>query len=187
MIPANAPVPLRAIRTTIVQAAGGIAGSLTIMVLCAAPARAQSVQEHGADDPFARRAWTLDLGGHAAFETWNYNTSREEMTGLRAGLTYGLGKGIVLVAGAPLYHVWQRGVDGLLFGVTGGIRGRVYRRGRVSVFLEAEVGVSESDTYVPPRGTRFNYLALGSAGATVRVRRRVHVLAGLKWIHVSNN
>ena len=187
MIPANAPVPLRAIRTTIVQAARGIAGTLTIVVFCAAPVRAQSVPEREADDPFARRAWHLDLGGHAAFETWNYNTSREEMTGLRAGLTYGLGNGIVLVAGAPLYHVAQRGVNGYLFGVTAGIRGRVYRRGRVSVFLEAEVGVSESDTYVPPRGTRFNYLALGSAGATVRLRRGMHLLAGLKWIHVSNN
>lgn len=187
MIPANAPVPLRDIRTTIVQAARGIAGTLTLLVSCAVPLRAQSAPERAPDDPFARRAWHLDIGGHAAFETWNYNTSREEMIGLRAGLTYGIGNGIVLLAGAPLYHVAQRGVDGYLLGVTGGIRGRVYRKGRVSAFLEAEVGVSESDTYVPPRGTRFNYLALGSAGVTVHLRRGAHLLAGMKWIHVSNN
>ena len=110
-------------------------------------------------------SWHLELGGHAALETWNYNTSHEELFGMRAGLSYGLGKGITLLAGGSLYYVDQRGVDGCLMDATVGIRGRVFRRGRVSLFLEGEVGVSESDTYVPPRGTRFNYVALGADSA----------------------
>jgi hypothetical protein len=57
----------------------------------------------------------------------------------------------------------------------------------VSLFLEGEVGVSESDTYVPPRGTRFNYVALGAAGATIRLRPGLHLLTGMKLLHVSNN
>jgi hypothetical protein len=138
-------------------------------------------------DAFATRGWHLELTGHGALETWNYNGSHEELYGLTAGLTYGLGRGIVLIARSPLHYVSQRGVDGFLFGATFGVRGRVYRRERVSIFLEFEVGISESDTDVPPRGTRFNYLALGSAGATIRVRDGVHLIAGLKWIHVSNN
>jgi hypothetical protein len=140
-----------------------------------------------ADDPFARRGWHLELGGHGALETWNYNGSHEEMYGPRAGLTYGLGNGIAFIAGWPLYYVSQRGVDGYLFGATFGLRGRVYRRGRMSAFLEFELGISESDTAVPPRGTRFNYLVLGGAGATVRLRSGLHLLSGLKWVHVSNN
>jgi hypothetical protein len=156
-------------------------------MLAAATAAHAQTQPPPPDDPFARRGWHLELGGHGAFETWNYNTSREELYGVRVGLTYGLGKGLTLVAGAPLYHVSQRGIDGYLLGATFGLRGRVYRRARLSVFWEFEVGISEADTAVPPRGTRFNYLAIGGAGTTVRLRPGVHLLTGVKWIHISNN
>lgn len=108
------------------------------------------------------------------------------MYGLNAGLTYGLRDGLVLTARAPLYYVSQRGVDGLLLGVSGGIRGRVYRCGRLSVFLEFDVGISDADTMVPPRGTRFNYLAMGGAGTTIGIGRDVHLLAAMRWTHVSN-
>ncbi len=49
------------------------------------------------------------------------------------------------------------------------------------------VGISDAAIAAPPRGTRFNYLATGSGGVLVRVRPRVHALAALQWIHVSNN
>jgi hypothetical protein len=138
------------------------------------------------DDPFARRSWNVELSSHIAFETWNYNNSREEMYGLAVGLTYGLGRGIVLTARAPLYYISQRGIDGMLFGVTTGIRGRIYRYKSASFFLEVDVGISEADTIVPPRGTRFNYLAMGSGGATIRLAHGVQMLATMRWAHVSN-
>jgi hypothetical protein len=155
-------------------------------------AQVNSVREDKArreqrDDPFSRRGWNLELGGHGALETWNYNGSHEELWGLRAGFTYGLGNGITVIAGWPLYYVSQRGVDSYVFGTTFGLRGKIYRRGGFRAFLEVEVGVSDSDTNVPPRGTRFNYLAMGGAGATIRLRPGVHLLTGLKWVHVSNN
>ena len=130
------------------------------------------------DDPFARRSWNLELSSHVASETWNYNSSREEMYGITVGLTYGLGKGIVLTARAPLYYVNQRGIDGALIGVTTGVLGRIYRYKSASFFLEVDVGISEADTLVPPRGTRFNYLALGSAGA---FGQGAHALDELDW------
>lgn len=102
-------------------------------------------------------------------------------------MTYGVRDGLAITLTAPLYYVSQRGIDGWLLGATFGLRGRIYRRSATSVFLGFEVGVSEADTFVPPRGTRFNYLALGSAGVTVRLRPRVHLLAAMKWVHVSNN
>jgi hypothetical protein len=173
-------------RSTIVQGVGRLAAGAGLVLAAATAAPAQTPQPPP-DDPFARRGWHLELGGHGAFETWNYNISREELYGLRAGLTYGLGKGLTLVAGAPLYHVSQRGIDGYLLGATFGLRGRVYRRARLSVFWEFEVGISEADTAVPPRGTRFNYLAIGGGGTTLRLRTGVHLLTGLKWIHISNN
>lgn len=149
-------------------------------------AQAQTGGVSAEADPFISRGWHLELGGHGALETWNYNISHEELYGIRAGLTYGLFDGVVLTAGWPLYYVAQRGVDGYLLGATAGLRGRIHRWRKVSAFLEFELGVSEADTAVPPRGTRFNYVVLGGAGATVRLRPAFHLLAGMKWIHVSN-
>ena len=139
------------------------------------------------DDPFADQAWHLQIEGHAATEAWNYNISHENLYGVILGFTYGLRKGLVLTARSPRYYVRQRGVNAWLVGTTAGVRGRIYRREPVSIFLEFDVGVSEADTLTPPGGTRFNYLALGSAGGTLRVRPGIHLVGSIRWIHVSNN
>ena len=139
------------------------------------------------DDPFADGSWQLELSGLWTAEAWNYNISRELLYGGFVGLTYVVRDGIALTAGAPLYYASQRGVDGYVLGATVGVRGRVYRTKRATMFVGVEVGVSEADTFVPPRGTRFNYLALGSAGAVMRVSNAVHLLGAFKWVHVSNN
>jgi hypothetical protein len=159
--------------------------ALTIAVILvavgtAAPAAAQT------DDPFARRGWHLELDGRGALEAWNYNISHEKLFGGYVGLTYGLSDGLVFTAGWPMTYVSQRGVDAVIMGGTFGVRGRMYRRPRWSLFAGGEVGVSDADTYVPPRGTRFNYLAIGIVGVQARVRRGVHLLTGLEVIHVSN-
>ena len=158
--------------------------SLVLVTLSAAVGHAQTTK---GDDPFARRSWHLELGGHGALETWNYNNSHEEVYAVVAGLAYGLGNGITLKAAWPLYYVAQRGTDAYLLGATIGVRAGIFRRRRVSLFLEGDVGVSEADTFVPPRGTRFNYLALGGVGITTRVGHGLHLLTGLKLLHVSNN
>jgi len=139
-----------------------------------------------ADDPFARRGWHLELGGHRAVEAWNYNISHEELFGVAPGLTYGLRDGLVITASWPLSYVSQRGVDAYIIGAMFGVRGRMVRRPQWSLFLGGELGVSDADTFVPPRGTRFNYLAVGTVGVTVRVRQGVHCLAGVELLHVSN-
>lgn len=151
-----------------------------------AAASAQETSAIPSDDPFARRSWNLELAGHGALEAWNYNISHEELVGLIPGFTYGLRDGLQLVASWPMYFVSQRGVDAYLVGATFGVRGRVYQGDRLAAFLELKVGISEADTDVPPRGTRFNYLAMGGGGVTVRLRPGLHGFAGLEWIHVSN-
>jgi len=173
-------------RVRLLPAAASFAiGVATLLV----PATASAQWAPGpvpADDPFARRGWHLELGGHGALEAWNYNISHEEMVALVAGFTYGLRNGLVLTASWPMYFVSQRGTDAYMMCATVGVRGRVYHRGRWAAYLELRVGVSDADTFVPPRGTRFNYLALGGAGGTLRIRRGLHGLAGLEWVHVSN-
>jgi hypothetical protein len=140
-----------------------------------------------ADEPFANHRWHFEAGIHAALEAWNYNVSHEELYGLTESMTYGLREGLVLVARQHIYYVSQRANDSWLLGVTGGVRGRVYRRGRTQAYVEGDVGISDAAIAVPPRGTRFNYVAMGSGGVLIRVSPRVHALAALEWIHISNN
>jgi len=170
--------------------AGALIGLLASMVciLSAAGAAAQTPSTPPVpDDPLARRGWHLDLTVHSAFEVANYNGNHEEMFGEFAGFTYGIREGLAIRVAAPLYYVWQRGTDGALFGLTGGLRGRLVKKPRWSAFWEFELGVSEADTYVPPRGTRFNYLAIGGGGVTVQIRPGIHLLGGLRFVHLSNN
>jgi hypothetical protein len=157
------------------------------ILILVAPGASGAQSRQPSEDAFADRGWHLELGGHTAIEAWNYNNTHEKMYGWHAGLTYGLRRGILVIVRAPLYYVDQRGTDAFLLGVTAGVRGRIYRRGRLSVFLELDVGLSEADVAVPPRGTRFNYLALGGAGTTVRLKGAVHLLASMRWVHVSNS
>jgi len=161
----------------------GIAFTIAVIVLSIGAAASAAAQDA---DPFERRGWHLELDGRGALEAWNYNISHEELFGMSVGFTYGLRDGLVFTAGWPLTYVSQRGVDALMMGGTFGVRGRLYRRPRWSLFAGGEVGVSDADTYVPPRGTRFNYLAGGGGGVTVRVGPRLHLVGTLQLIHISN-
>ena len=139
------------------------------------------------DDPFARHSWQFETSLHAAVEAWNYNTSHEELYGLAEGIAYGLKDGVQVTANQRVYYVSQRANDTWLLGVTVGFRGRVYHRGRAHVFLEGDVGISDAAIAAPPRGTRFNYLALGSVGMMIRLRSGVFAVTSIEWVHVSNN
>jgi hypothetical protein len=169
-------------RPTILQQVPFICALL--FLLCIPSARAQDAP---ADDSFGAGRWHVEAGLHGAFETWNYNVSHEELYGLAEGITYGLKDGLVVTASQRIYYVSQRANDSWLLGLTLGFRGRVYQRGRATVFLEGDIGVSDAAIAAPPRGTRFNYVALGSSGVIIRLRPRLFALARLEWIHVSNN
>jgi hypothetical protein len=159
--------------------------ALLLFALFARPAGAQTAQDAG--DPFAARGWHFETDTIAAFEAWNYNGSHEDLFGLSEGITYGVKNGLVLRANQRFAYVSQRGEDAVVMALTIGVRGRVYRRGRMSAFLQGDAGISYTAIATPPRGTRFNYLVMGGGGAMVRVRPRVHVVSSLQVIHISNN
>ena len=119
-------------------------------------------------------------------EAWNYNTSHEEVYGLVQGVTYGLRDGLVLTARQRFYYLSQRLNDSRVLGLTAGLRARVYRRQRISSFVQFDFGVSDAAVATPPRGTRFNYLALGGGGVIVHLKPRVHLIATLELMHLSN-
>jgi hypothetical protein len=157
-----------------------------VVLLVTTLARAQSAPRPS-DDPFAPGRWHVEASLHGALEAWNYNVSHEELYGIAEGFTYGVRDGLALTLHQRVYYTSQRANDSWLLGLTFGVRGRVYRKGRASVFLQGDLGISDAAIAAPPRGTRFNYVALGSGGVVVRLRPRVHALAGLQLIHISNN
>lgn len=159
--------------------------SLGFSVWLSIPLLAQ--QSPPPDDPFAKGAWNLEIGAHGALEAWNYNISQESLLAGITAVSYGLRKNLALVISSPFYYIEQRGPDAWMLGTTWGVRWRVVERRRASGFLEFEVGISKADVYAPPGGTRFNYLALGAAGITTPIAPGTHLLASIKWVHVSNN
>jgi hypothetical protein len=160
--------------------------ALLLLLAIAGSARAQTAARADDDGPFAAHRWHFELDGQAAVEAWNYNVSHEELYALGEGLTYGLRDGLVLRMSQRFIYVSQRSQDAVLLGLTIGVRGRVYERGRTAAFLQGELGISHTAVAAPPRGTRFNYLAIGGAGMMVRMNVRAQLLAMLQVIHVSN-
>lgn len=152
----------------------------------AGDARAQSAASSSATDVFAKGRWSAEFLAQAALEAWNYNPSHEELYGLTQGVTYGLRDGLVLMVRQRLFYVSQRRNDSRLLGMTSGLRGRVYRRGRASGFLQFDVGLSDAAVALPPGGTRFNYVAIGGGGVMVQIHRRLHAIAIVEVIHISN-
>ena len=159
---------------------------MLIVLLLAVDAQAQVRQPPAQPDVFARSRWQAEFAAQAALEAWNYNPSHEELYGLVQGVTYGLRDGLMITAHQRLYYVSQRLNDTRVLGLTGGLRARIYRRGRASGFVQFDLGISDAAVAVPPRGTRFNYLALGGGGIFVRLGERVNAIASLDVMHISN-
>jgi hypothetical protein len=160
--------------------------SFVLFVVFAAPVRAQNTQLQPPVDPFGEGRWHAEFIAQAALEAWNYNTSHEEIYGLVQGVTYGLRDGLVLTTRQRLYYLSQRLNDSRVLGLTGGLRARVYRHRRMTGFVQFDFGISDAAVALPPRGTRFNYLALGGGGVLARLTPRVHLIATLELIHISN-
>ena len=158
--------------------------AVLLLALSAVPAHAQTAP--GPTDPFAAHRWHVEAEAVAALEVANYNANHEEMYGLGESVTYGLTDGLVLRAGQRFFYVSQRAEDAVLLGLTIGVRSRIWQRGRVIAFLQGDVGISYTAIAAPPRGTRFNYLAIGGGGMMVRVHPRAHLVSTLQFIHLSN-
>jgi len=156
-------------------------------MMSAATVHAAAQNAHnGSPDAFAAGRWHADFSINAALEAWNYNGSHEELYGLIQGVTYGLRDGLLVIARQKLFYVSQRRNDSRILGLTGGLRGRVYRRGRASAFLQFDLGISDAAIAAPPRGTRFNYLASGGGGFLVTLTTRLHLVTTLELLHISN-
>jgi hypothetical protein len=160
------------------------------MIVCTIiPARVAGAQNREGEPaaPFEPGTWLTSITGSALAEAWNYNESREELYGLSLGARYEMRQHLAVGVEAFTGYVSQRGVDAFMVGWLGGVRWRVFGRGRRTVSLDLDVGMARSELPVPPRGTRFNYLFRPGATAAWPLTRGVFARAGLTWLHLSNN
>ena len=156
--------------------------ALALLCLAAGAARAQDA----ATDPLGRGAWRFEADASAAFELWNHNISHEDLFGLTQAVSYGARDGLAIRGAQRFLYVSQRAEDAVLLGLTIGVRQRLGHRGRVTGFLQGDLGISYTAIATPPRGTRFNYLAIGGGGVMIRTSPRVHVVTTMLLTHISN-
>ena len=153
------------------------------MLLAAAGAAHAQSPEPG---PFTRGTWHFEADVSAAFELWNHNISHEDLFGLTQAVTYGVRDGFTLGGAQRFLYISQRGQDGVLLGLTATGRRRIGRPGRVTGFLQGDLGISYTAIATPPRGTRFNFLAIGGGGVLVRLSPRAHFVTTALLTHISN-
>jgi hypothetical protein len=156
--------------------------ALALLLCAAGHARAQSVEP----GPFTKGTWHFEADASASFELWNHNISHEDLFGLTQSVTYGVGDGFAVRGAQHFLYVSQRAEDAVLLGLTIGVRRRIGHPGRVTGFLQGDLGISYTAIATPPRGTRFNYLAIGGGGVLIRASPRVHVVSTMLLTHVSN-
>jgi hypothetical protein len=167
--------------------------ALSLLVALASPARADddpgqgdASQAAGAT-PFGRNSLGVELTGALLVEAWNLNERREYLAGANVAIWWAFRERAALVVEMHATRVYQdRPRHGFVQGLAPLVRWQVYRADTWAFFAEAGPGISWSDTRVPPRGTRFNLLAIGSAGVTHRINTHSEAIVGFRWLHLSN-
>jgi hypothetical protein len=158
--------------------------------MTAASAAGQAVVPAGVEreiGPFAPATIGVEFaaGGHG--ELWSLNGGREWLASGSAAVWWAFGEGRSLLVQFHATEVFQRHPrNAFVHAVVPLLRWRVVEGRRFDVFTELGAGFSWSDTHVPPRGTRFNYVAEGGVGFARRVGRQTYAMAGIRLLHLSN-
>ena len=155
------------------------------------PGRTQSASPNAEADATA----LFDAGGigiefalGAFNEAWNLNDRREWLVDGTASVWWAFRDGAMLVTEFHAARVFQNPSRAAwVNGFTPLLRWRLLEPGAWTLFVDVGPGISWSDTTVPPRGTRFNYLLLAGSGLARRLGRQSHAIVGFRWLHVSNN
>jgi Lipid A 3-O-deacylase (PagL) len=155
---------------------------LALAVALALPAVARA-QDRSA---FERGTVGIEFGAAPLIEIWNLNGHREPMLEVSASFWGGLNDRFAL--GVEFHHafVWQHTPGAFIQGISPLLRWRLADRPNWDWFVEAGPGVSWSDLDTPPRGTRFNYLFQGGAGAMRQIGSNQSLVLAYRFLHLSN-
>jgi hypothetical protein len=168
---------------------------LTPLLLVAAAAHATAGEEPDRDQPaparietpFGRNSVGVEFAATTLVEAWNLNERREWLAGGSAAIWWAFRDSAELVVEVQATRVYQSAPrNGFVQALAPLLRWHLHRAEPWTVFAELGPGISWSDTRVPPRGTRFNYLALGGVGITHRLGTHTQAIAGFRWLHLSN-
>jgi hypothetical protein len=139
-------------------------------------------------DAFEKNALGVEFGFGLLGEAWNLNERREWLVDGSLAIWWAFANGAGLVIEFHAMRVFQRpSRTAFVNGLTPILRWRLRHAEPWSVFVEFGPGISWSDTRVPPRGTRFNYLIQVGTGLTRRLGRQTHAVVGFRGLHISNN
>ena len=139
-------------------------------------------------EPDGRTRWHLELTGGFFLEAWDLNQFRDQLLGGTFGFSRRVAPHWTIGVETSLLRVSRQPVGGLLMpAVSVVLRRTVFQVGETVVFLEGGGGGSYASDEVPDSGTRFNLVAQTGVGLTRAMSRRIDVVGGLRWLHVSNN
>ena len=136
---------------------------------------------------FTKNEIGVEIGGGLFTEAWNSNGTHEWMGEGVFSVSWAFKDGAALVVefhAAGIKQAQPRAA--FVNGLVPVLRWRVVNRGATTMFFDVGAGVSWSDTAVPPRGTRFNYLLVTSVGVTHQLGRQMHAVAAARLVHLSN-
>jgi hypothetical protein len=171
-----------------------LALALTLLLMVPASARAAPDDPPGdhvppvrTTTPFGRNSIGVEFSGTLLVEAWNLNEGREWLAGGNAAIWWAFREPLALVVEMQATRVFQaQPRHGFVQGLAPLLRWQVHRADAWALFVELGPGISWSDTQVPPRGTRFNYLAIGGLGSTHRLGTHSEAIVGFRWLHLSN-
>lgn len=154
------------------------------LLLAAFPAGAFAAPffgQKGQTFPLGTRAFELD----AAY-IHPVRFSDDQFYGVNAAGHYYFGDEVSVGVGVEGYFVDQVRDDTVLAGASVMMRWHFLAADRYSLFFDAGVGVSYAGMDVPEMGTHFNYTPRIGGGATLKLREDLHLLAGVRFFHLSN-
>jgi hypothetical protein len=157
---------------------------LAVSVPAACAAQAAAATDRG---PFHGGTLGVQFAGMVGTEAWNLNGSHEWVADGAFSVWWSFKDGMSLVAelhAMPVHQATPR--TAFITAFSPMVRFRLLQRGETSLFIDGGAGVAWSDTTVPPRGTRFNFLIIASLGVTRQLTRQTAVVASLRVVHVSN-
>jgi hypothetical protein len=188
------------------RGAAGLLAALALLVGAAARATAAEPQDTPQDpvdttsqepvpasaavasvDPFARGTTTLEFGVAGLDESWNFNEAREWQIEGDVTAWYAVARGLAVGVAWHNSRVFQSTGDPYVSGVFPLlVRWRLLERRSWRLVQELGGGLSWSTRDVPPRGTRFNFLFQSSLGLQQRIGQDRHVVAAIRFLHLSN-
>lgn len=132
--------------------------------------------------------WSLQVSGSFFRESWDLNAFREQLLGASVGAFRQLTPRWAIGFEANFLHVRQNPLrDVLLPAGNALLRWSALQLGKTTVFAEGGGGLSYASGMVPNEGTRFNFVSQTGVGVMRSISRRVDVVGGARWLHVSNN